>query len=228
MIKMQIIGNLGADAQVYSENGSKFVKLSIADTVHRKKADGTTEEKTTWVSATINGDGGELLQYLKKGTKVYASGDARVKTFHSEKQRALVAGIDLFIRDIQLISVNRDDVPRDLYDIEGNAHAISKWFYSAEVRNQPLYSRNGEEFIVDPNGWVRPVQQVNGETTDNESKDSDTESASESQNSETESASESQNSKTESASESQTSEKDSSTETSSSKGTKSTDNKTKK
>ena len=116
MIKMQIIGNLGADAQVYSENGSKFVKLSIADTVHRKKADGTTEEKTTWVSATINGDGGELIKYLTKGTKVYASGDARVKTFHSEKQRALVAGIDLFIRDIQLISVNRDDVPRDLSD----------------------------------------------------------------------------------------------------------------
>lgn len=217
MIKMQIIGNLGADAQVYSENGSKFVKLSIADTVHRKKADGSTEEKTTWVSATINGDGGELIQYLKKGTKVYASGDARVKTFHSEKQRALVAGIDLFIRDIQLISVNRDDVPRDLYDIEGNAHAISKWFYSAEVRNQPLYSRNGEEFIVDPNGWVRPVQQDNGEATDNESKDSDTESASESQNA-----------KTESASESQTSEKDSSTETSSSKGAKSSDKKTKK
>jgi hypothetical protein len=54
-------------------------------------------------------------------------------------------------------------VPRDLYDIEGNAHAISKWFYSAEVRNQPLNSRNGEEFTVDGNGWVRPVQQVNGE-----------------------------------------------------------------
>lgn len=169
MIKMQIIGNLGADAQVYSENGSKFVKLSIADTVHRKKADGSTEEKTTWVSATINGDGGELVQYLKKGTKVYASGDARVKTFHSEKQRALVAGIDLFIRDIQLISVNRDDVPHDLYDIEGNAHAISKWFYSAEVRNQPLYSKNGEEFTVDANGWVRHVQQVNDEAPAEES-----------------------------------------------------------
>lgn len=173
MIKMQIIGNLGADAQVYSENGSKFVKLSIADTVHRKKADGTTEEKTTWVSATINGDGGELLKYLTKGTKVYASGDARVKTFHSEKQRALVAGIDLFIRDIQLISVNRDDVPHDLYDIEGNAHAISKWFYSAEVRNQPLYSRNGEEFTVDANGWVRAVQQVNDEAPTAESSDTD-------------------------------------------------------
>jgi len=166
MIKMQIIGNLGADAQVYTENGSKFVKLSIADTVHRKKADGTTEEKTTWVSATINGDGGELVKYLTKGTKVYASGDARVKTFHSEKQRALVAGIDLFIRDIQLISVNRDDVPHDLYDIEGNAHAISKWFYSAEVRNQPLYSRNGEEFTVDANGWVRPVQQDSEEQSE--------------------------------------------------------------
>lgn len=217
MIKMQIIGNLGADAQVYSENGSKFVKLSIADTVHHKKADGTTEEKTTWVSATINGDGGELVQYLTKGTKVYASGDARVKTFHSEKQRALVAGIDLFIRDIQLISVNREDVPRDLYDIEGNAHAITKWYYSAEVRNQPLYSRNGEEFIVDTNGWVRPVQTNNVETAENESKDSDRESASESQSS-----------KTETKTETQSSEKGSSNETSSSEGAKSSNKKAKK
>lgn len=217
MIKMQIIGNLGADAQVYSENGSKFVKLSIADTVRRKKADGSTEEKTTWVSATINGDGGELLQYLTKGTKIFAAGDARVKTFHSDKQRALVAGIDLFIRDIQLISVNREDVPRDLYDIEGKAFAITKWYYCNETRNQSLYSRNGEEFFIDPNGWVTPVQPVNGKTTDNDSKDSGTESASESLNSNTESASESQNSNTEAMNDSATS-----------NGSKSTDKKAKK
>lgn len=120
------------------------------------------------MSATINGDGGELLKYLTKGTKVYASGDARVKTFHSEKQRALVAGIDLFIRDIQLINVNRDDVPHDLYDIEGKAHQVSKWYYAVDVRNQTLYSRNGEEYTVDVNGWVRPVQQDSDEQSEAE------------------------------------------------------------
>lgn len=158
MIKIQVIGNLGADAQVYSENGSQFVKLSIADTERRTKSDGAVVEKTTWISATINGDGGKLLQYLTKGTKVYASGDARVKTFHSEKQRALVAGIDLFVRDIQLISVNRDEVPQDLYDVDGNAHKIGRYYYSPDVRNQPLYSRSGEEFQVSADGWVTRTQ----------------------------------------------------------------------
>ena len=46
MNKLEVIGNLGADAEVKVENGKKFVSLSIADTRRRKKADGTTEEKT--------------------------------------------------------------------------------------------------------------------------------------------------------------------------------------
>ena len=158
MNRLEVIGNLGADAEVKVENGKKFVSLSIADTRVINKADGTRQESTTWISATINGDGGNLLPYLVKGAKVSAIGEMRVKTFHSEKQRALVAGVDLFIRDISLISTNVDEVPRDLYDKDGVAHHVNKYYYCDTAKGNTLYSRKGEQFVSNADGWVSKVQ----------------------------------------------------------------------
>ena len=168
MNKLEVIGNLGADAEVKVENGKKFVSLSIADTRRRKKADGTTEEKTMWVSATINGDGGELMKYLVKGVKVWASGDMEVRTYHSEKQRCLVAGVKMFVRDIQLISTNVDDVPRDLYDEDGVAHRVTKHFYCDTAKKKQLYNRTGECFNVDKQGWVAKVVEQDAVNPDGE------------------------------------------------------------
>lgn len=154
MNKLEVIGNLGADAEVKIENGHKFVSMSIADSRRRKKDDGSYEEKTTWISATINGDGGELLKYLVKGAKVWAMGDMEVRTYHSEKQHALVAGVKMFIRDIQLISTNVDEVPRDLYDKDGVAHKVGKYYYCETAKGLQLYSRSNEVFTVNNEGWV--------------------------------------------------------------------------
>lgn len=154
MNRLEVIGNLGADAEVKTENGKQFVSLSIADTRRRKKADGTIQESTMWVSATINGDGGELLKYLVKGAKVCAIGDMEVRTYHSEKQRALVAGVKMFVRDIQLISTNVDDVPRDLYDADGIAHHVTKYFFCDTACGKELYNRSGEVFTCNNTGWV--------------------------------------------------------------------------
>lgn len=158
MLKLQIIGNLGSDAEVVKEQGSQFVKLSIAHTEKRKSEDGHEREVTTWVSATINGDGGNLLPYLKKGTRVYAYGDIALRVFHSEKERRMMAGINLFIRNIELLGGSSDDVPRDLYDIDGVAHRVGKYYYVADVRNQPLYDRSATEYLVDASGWVTKLQ----------------------------------------------------------------------
>ena len=167
MNRLEVIGNLGADAEVKTENGKKFVSLSIADTRRRKKADGTIQESTMWVSATINGDGGELLKYLVKGTKVCAIGDMEVRMYHSEKQRALVAGVKMFVRDIQLISTNVDDVPRDLYDADGVAHHVTKHFYCDTAKKKELYNRSGEVFTCDKQGWVtKQAVTTTSETTE--------------------------------------------------------------
>lgn len=156
MQKKIIVGNLGADAELKTENGRQFVSMSIANTERRKKDDGTYTETTTWVSATLNGDGGNLLQYLKKGAKVYAYGDYTVRMYHSEKQRALVAGVNLYIRDIELLSTNTDAVPRDLYDETGAAHRITKYYWVQDAKKTMLYDRNGAGYLVDEQGFVWP------------------------------------------------------------------------
>lgn len=178
MLKLQVIGNLGSDAVVRNEGGGKFVSLSIAHTDKRKDESGREVERTTWVSATLNGDGGNLLKYLTKGTKVFASGDMGLRLFHSEKERRMVAGVNLYIRDIELINVNTDEVPRDLYDTDGVAHAINKYYFCADCKDCELMDRRGSHFIVNKDGWVAPMsertnetQQQQNETVSNETND---------------------------------------------------------
>lgn len=156
MLKLQIVGNLGSDAELFSENGHKFVKLSIAHSERRRNPDGTDRESTTWVSATINGDGGNLFQYLKKGTKVYVYGDVGQRVYHSEKERRMVAGLNLFIRDIELVGGQHDEVPRDLYDNDGVAYKVSKLFYCPDSKPGLLMSKSGAQFAVNDLGIVTP------------------------------------------------------------------------
>lgn len=157
MVKLIVEGNLGADAEVKNENGRKFVSMSIADTTRRTDENGQVHEKTQWVSATINGDGGNLLQYLKKGARVHVIGDGEVRMYHSEKQRALVAGLKVYVREIELTGSTPEAVPRDLYDTDGIAHRISKYYHCPDAANATLYNKSGEQFTVDANGWVLPT-----------------------------------------------------------------------
>lgn len=174
MLKLQIVGNLGSDAEIYSENGHKFVKLSIAHTERRRNPDGSERESTTWVSATINGDGGNLFQYLKKGTKVYAYGDVGLRVYHSEKERRMMPGMNLFIRDIELVGAQVDEVPRDLYDNDGVAYRVKKYYHCQGAPTGVLQSKSGAQFGVSAEGWVTPVStQANTDSTQETGANSD-------------------------------------------------------
>lgn len=103
MIKMEIIGNLGADAEVKVYNGSKFVSFRVAHT--DKWVDqqtGVISTQTTWVSCSLNGDGGGLTPYLKKGTKVFLRGTPNFVVYSSPKTRKMETGVNLFVREVEL------------------------------------------------------------------------------------------------------------------------------
>lgn len=103
MIKMEIIGNLGADAEVKVYNGSKFVSFRVAHT--DKWIDqqaGVINTQTTWVSCSLNGDGGGLTPYLKKGTKVFLRGTPNFVVYSSPKTRKMETGVNLFVREVEL------------------------------------------------------------------------------------------------------------------------------
>lgn len=98
MLNLQVIGNLGADAEKRESNGRAFTTFRVAHS--ERRTDGT--EVTTWASCVLNGDGGSLTQYLKKGTKVFVSGRMRVRTFSSPKTHQIEAGIDISVDRIEL------------------------------------------------------------------------------------------------------------------------------
>lgn len=103
MIKVEIIGNLGADAQLQQVNGNKFVSFRVANT--DKWTDKTTGEisvSTQWISCSLNGDGGGITPYLKKGTKVFVRGNAQFVVYSSAKSLNMEVGVNLFVREIEL------------------------------------------------------------------------------------------------------------------------------
>ncbi len=164
MLKLHVIGNLGGDAEVKSEAGRQFVSFRVAHTIRRTRDDGTAQETTEWISCSLNGDGGALLQYLKRGVKVFISGDVTVRQFHSERDHCLKAGINCYVRELELISTNVDAVPRDLYSKTGVAHKVEKYFYVPELETAELYDRQGRRYNVEK-GWVSPITPAPAGTT---------------------------------------------------------------
>lgn len=80
MLKAIIIGNIGQDAVIKEFGTAKYISFSVAHTESYKDKNGEKIEKTQWVSCLKHGESA-VLQYLKKGTKVYVEGDLSVKTF---------------------------------------------------------------------------------------------------------------------------------------------------
>jgi single-stranded DNA-binding protein len=160
MKQLAVIGNLGADAEVRSDGGRKYVTLSIADTVTRKDAQGNPVTTTEWISASINHVNENLLPYLKKGAKIYAIGDCSTRLYSSEKDHRMKAGFNLYIDRIELISTLVDEVPRRLYDQDGVEHPVTKYYFAGQCQYSQLFDRTGKGYSVTPEGWVTtPVKQ---------------------------------------------------------------------
>lgn len=164
MLKAQLIGNLGTDAEVREYNGSKFVTFKVANSDKYTGQDGVTHESLQWVSVTWNGDGGKLLQYLKKGVKVFVTGSQSVGVYSSAKERRMLPDISIRADYIELCGGSSDDVPRRLVDDAGTLLDVYKCYYiDSNIQKQQKYKTltdgRGSVFDVDKNGIVRRQQQ---------------------------------------------------------------------
>lgn len=159
MLNFSVIGNLGRDAEVKNLNGNQFVSFNVASTESWTDKNGVRQERTTWVSCILNGDGGALLPYLKKGKRVYVSGEGSVKLYSSAVQRSMMAGANLTVRTIELLGGGEDDVPRHLYTTDGAQVDVYKAYFvtAKEIFGKELLSRSGTRYQVDANGYVLPI-----------------------------------------------------------------------
>ena len=77
MQQIQIIGNLGQDAEAVNFGGKEYTKFSLAVTEKKKN-----EKVTTWYYVLYQGS--HLLQYLLKGTKVFVQGNIALSIYTSK------------------------------------------------------------------------------------------------------------------------------------------------
>lgn len=169
MLQFTVIGNLGADAQVKEDNGKKFVSFNVAHTDRWTDAEGVVHSSTSWVSCALNGDGGRLLEYLKKGKTVYVTGRGSTRVYSSEKERRMVAGVNISVDRLELIGGSADEVPRELYDSNGAMVRVYKVYcLDPMVREDmkakgcypvTLQSVRGMHFALDEHGFIMPIQE---------------------------------------------------------------------
>lgn len=98
MVSIELIGNLGANAEVKSYQGTQFVSFNVCD--NRKVGE---KEVTQWYGCTLNKWSEKLFPYLRKGQGVFVRGIPRYRIFDSALHRCKMVAIDIMVNEIQLI-----------------------------------------------------------------------------------------------------------------------------
>jgi single-strand DNA-binding protein len=160
-----LIGNLGADAKIVDNNGKPFISFNVADTDRWKDEGGNIHESTTWVQCTLNGGAAEnkVFEYLKAGTKVFVMGRMRTRVYSSEKERRMVAGVNLYVMQVELVGGSSDEVPRKLIDPkDATIHNVYKAYYVRQeelaTMSKQLVDKAGMLYNVNEYGFIVPVQ----------------------------------------------------------------------
>lgn len=164
MLKVELIGNLGADAQVKEANGAKFVTMRIAHTDRWTDDRGNTKESTIWVDVTFNNTESKVLPFLKAGVKIFVRGNASLRVYSSAKDRCMKAGLTVAAHEIELCGGSTEEVPRELADPnDGHLYKVAK-YYQTDLDTSKwkkedqglLVDRQARRYIVVKGGWVAP------------------------------------------------------------------------
>lgn len=174
MFTAQVIGNLGADAELKTVNGKVYLTFRVAHSEKFTKQDGSQIEETTWISC-ISSQFTSLHQYLKRGQKVFVSGDCKASIVWKPKTRENVVGLSINVRSIELCGGSKqDDIPPILYDEDGVQRIVNKLYWVDVTKDKVtnLWDSSSAQYVVNEQGFVLRLtdnsQQSNSQ--DNEGK----------------------------------------------------------
>lgn len=172
MLTCEIIGRIGADAEVKMSNGREFTTFRVAHSDNFKDAQGNIINETTWVDCIASGKM-SVNDYLKKGTLVFVSGHASMRVYSSKKDRCMKAGLTINVKAIELLGGKQDLVPNKIFRTDnGKEISVAKYYYAMgfdegeQVGNIKAVSLSGKEFLITSAGWITPVNneaEVNNE-----------------------------------------------------------------
>ena len=148
MFKIEVIGNLGADAEVKTAQGNKFVTMRIAHTEKWKDEHGNQQSRTIWIDATMNDVDSPVLPYLKQGVKVFVRGNASLRVYSSPKDKMMKAGAQVSIRELELVGGSSDEVPRRLIDPDSGQVFETQKYYWINRDNKDM-KKDGQKILID-------------------------------------------------------------------------------
>jgi len=122
--QVNLIGNLGRDPQVLkSTPQGDFVRLTIATTKKYRTKDGQIQEETQWHTVYLsNALGNVASSYLKKGAKIFVSGELRT-TVWNDKDDKSYHSTAIYARDVRFLSKKPPQAIDDLsYSVEEKAY----------------------------------------------------------------------------------------------------------
>lgn len=110
MIKMTVIGNIGADAVQRETNGRKYTTFNVAVSTKFKNQDGSETERTTWISCARDGQS-QIDQWLKRGRQVYVEGTPSV-SLYTDNQGHPNCNLKLAVHRIELLGGKDENQPQ--------------------------------------------------------------------------------------------------------------------
>lgn len=164
MLKANLIGNLGADAQVKTANGREFVTFRVAHSWNFTAQDGTVNSGTIWVDCIGNNLKG-VVEYLKKGTQVYVEGEVSLRVYSSKQDRCMKAGLTIHVQSVQLIGGKTDDVPKEVINPDtGDVFGVDKLYRVVDGHTiqmtettKKMVDERGREYVMDDMGYIVPI-----------------------------------------------------------------------
>lgn len=164
MLKGEIIGNLGADAEVKEVNGTKFVAMRVAHTDKWTDENGQEHKTTLWVDVTMNNTESKVLPFLRAGVKVFVRGNLSTRLYSSPKEKKMVAGLKINATEVELCGGSVDDVPRQLVVPETGAllDVTKNYWCNADTsklkkdETYMLFDTKGRQYMVNKAGFVAP------------------------------------------------------------------------
>lgn len=159
MLQVIIIGAVGADAKLQEKDGRKFTTFRVAHNDTWTDEAGQQHTSVTWVDCTMN-DHPKVAEFIKTGSQVAVIGNASLRIYSSERERRMLPGLRVQVRNVELIGGKPDAVPSRLYDKDGVQHDVTK-FYLTDKGAKQLQSSRGELYNVDEHGWVSRAMEAN-------------------------------------------------------------------
>lgn len=106
MLQLEVIGNLGHDAEIKNINSKEYLSFSVA---HSEKKAGV--DRTTWIRCLkMVRENDKLGSFLKKGAKVFVSGSPYSTGYAKDNDpKNIISDINLFVNQLEILVFAKEE-----------------------------------------------------------------------------------------------------------------------